>query len=205
MTIQGKGQSYGQTRQSWIDKLTIKQRMYQMLQMLGVVELSKNDKKNVLEFGCGYHGNNLIELIKHYPGFQCLGIDMVVNPDPSIKNITLLADDVTTWQPKNTFGIVLSLAVIEHLPDPAQHLQLISRALKPGGIAVLSSPTPDAHGLWLLLGRLRMIDTSAGNVHMLYLTQQGVNSLAEQTGLRIIRRKLYELGLNQIVLMEKPA
>lgn len=39
---------------------------------------------------------------------------------------------------------------------------------------------------------------------MLYLTQQGVSHLAERAGLKIIRRKIFEFGLNQIVLMEKP-
>ena len=205
MTIQEKGQSYGQSRQTWIDKLTIKQRMHHTLQMIDAAKLSRNDEKSVLELGCGYHGNNLIELVKHYPGFHCLGIDTVVNPDTGIKNIALLADDVTNWQPKNTLDFVLSLAVIEHLPDPGQHLRLISMALKPGGIAILSTPMPAAHALWSLMGKLRVIDTSEGNVHMLYLTHQGLSHMAEREGLKIIKRKIFEFGLNQIVLMQKPA
>jgi len=56
---------------------------------------------------------------------------------------------------------------------------------------------------WSLLGKLRLIDTSAGNIHMLYLTQQGVKVLAEQTGLKVISKKLFKFGLNQIILMEK--
>ncbi len=205
MTNQHKGQSYGQTRHSWIDKLTIKQRMHHTLQMIDAAKLSRNDEKSVLELGCGYHGGNLRELVKHYPAFQCLGIDTVVNSDTGVKNITLLADDVTTWQPKKSVDIVLSLAVIEHLPDPGQHLQLISKALKPGGIAVLSTPTPAAHALWSLLGKLHLIDTSEGNVHMLYLTRQGINYLAERERLKIIKRKVFEFGLNQIVLVQKLA
>lgn len=188
-----------------MDTLTIKQRMRHTLQMIDVVKLSKNDEKSVLELGCGYHGRNLFELLKQYPAFQCLGIDKVVNSDIRIKNIVLLSDDMTSWQPPRTADIVLSLALIEQLPDPGQHLQLISEALKPGGIAVLYTPTPDAHALWSLLGKLNFIDTSEGNVHMLYLTQQGINYLAEREGLKMIKRKVFEFGLNQIVLVQKLA
>jgi hypothetical protein len=53
------------------------------------------------------------------------------------------------------------------------------------------------------LGKLHLIDTSAGNIHMLYLTRQGVKVLAEQTGLKVISQKLFEFGLNQIILLEK--
>jgi hypothetical protein len=38
---------------------------------------------------------------------------------------------------------------------------------------------------------------------MLYLTHQSISCLAEQAGVKVIRRKIFELGLNQIVLMEK--
>jgi len=37
MTINPKGHSYGQTRQTWIDKLTSKLRMHHTLQMTRVV------------------------------------------------------------------------------------------------------------------------------------------------------------------------
>ena len=204
MTNQEKGQAYGQTRQSFIDKLTIKQRMHHALKMIAVFKLSDIDERSVLELGCGYQGSNLIDLVRHYPCFQCLGIDKVVNADAGRNNITLLSDDITTWHPSNFFDIVLSLAVVEHLPDPSRHLRLIYQSLKPGGIAILSTPMPGAHASWSLLGKLRLIDTSTGNAHMLYLTQQGVNYLAEQAGLKVINQKLFEFGLNQIVLLEKP-
>jgi len=203
MTINPKGQSYGQTRQTWIDKLTIKQRMHYTLKMVGTTNLSSKGEIHVLELGCGYQGSNLIELMKYYPEFRCLGIDRVVNPDTTSKNLSLLPGDITIWQPHNPADIVLSLAVIEHLPDPGQHLRMISQALKPGGIAVLTTPTPAAHALWSLLGKLHLIDTSAGNIHMLYLTKQGVKILADRAGLKVISQKLFEFGLNQIVLMEK--
>ena len=203
MTINPKGQSYGQTRQTWADKLTIKRRMHHTLKMVGTANLSNKGEIHVLELGCGYHGSNLIELMKYYPEFRCLGVDRVVKPGSSTKNFSLLPGDITTWQPQNPADIVLSLAVIEHLPDPGQHLRMISQALKPGGIAVLTTPTPATHALWSILGKLHLIDTSAGNIHMLYLTQQGVKVLAEQTGLKVISEKLFEFGLNQIILLEK--
>lgn len=203
MTINSKGRSYGQTGQSWIDKATMKRRMHHTLQMVGTANLSNKGQTSVLELGCGYHGSNLIELLKHYPGFQCLGIDRVVKPGTNTMNLTLLSGDISTWIPQKEVDIVLSLAVIEHLPEPCQHLRLISQALKPCGFAILTTPAPATHTLWSLLRRLHFIDISEGNVHMLYLTRQGVKILAEQAGLKVISQKRFEFGLNQIFLMEK--
>ncbi len=45
--------------------------------------------------------------------------------------------------PDNTFNLLVSVEVIEHVGDPVRMVQEIARVLKPGGIAVLTFPSKD--------------------------------------------------------------
>lgn len=56
-------------------------------------------------------------------------------------NLTLLLDDVQHSTLENcSFDLVLCSEVIEHIPNPEASLETISRILKPGGIAILTTP-----------------------------------------------------------------
>lgn len=46
--------------------------------------------------------------------------------------------------PDQTFGLVFCTEVIEHVPDDARAVKEISRVLQPGGLALISTPTPPA-------------------------------------------------------------
>lgn len=47
--------------------------------------------------------------------------------------------------PDNTFDVVVSFQVIEHLPDPQSFLREISRVLKQLGVAIISTPNKSLH------------------------------------------------------------
>lgn len=74
-----------------------------------------------------------------------------------------------------TFDLVVSLEVIEHLPDPRQHLAEVARVLRPGGALLLTTPNFAGLSRRLLRWRWRVIDPE----HLGYFTPR---TLREELG-----------------------
>ncbi|MCJ7696353.1 MAG: class I SAM-dependent methyltransferase [Anaerolineaceae bacterium] len=198
-----KGISYGQSYLSLIDHITLHLRLKKVVKILKGIPNIETEELNVIELGCGYKGDNIQKLAKRYPKALFDGIDLQVNPETHRFGLNLISGDITNWQGSKQYDIVLSLAVIEHLINPLQHLQLIHQLLKPEGIAVLTSPTPESHFLWNVLKSLCLIDNSLGNEHIIYLTKRGIVQLSQKAGLRIAKLRNFEVGLNQIVVFTR--
>jgi len=59
----------------------------------------------------------------------------------SLENIEFRLDDITQSSlPEDYFDLILCTEVIEHIADSAAALKEIGRILKPGGIAIISTP-----------------------------------------------------------------
>lgn len=115
-------------------------------------ELSFPQDLKVLDAGCG-NGNYVIDEFREKINLAC-GVD--VDQKSTTKNICL---DEIRYSPlekipyaDNTFDVVLSLWVIEHLKDPKQVFLEIERVLKPGGVFIFA--TPNKNCLLLLLKSL---------------------------------------------------
>lgn len=110
----------------------------------------------VLDAGCG-HGNYVIDEFRSKITWAC-GVDL--NKEFTKKNICL--DEIKHGDlsaipyENNTFDIVLSLWVVEHLKDLPKILREIHRVLKPGGYFIFS--TPNKSCLLILLKRLIKIE-----------------------------------------------
>jgi 2-polyprenyl-3-methyl-5-hydroxy-6-metoxy-1,4-benzoquinol methylase len=57
-------------------------------------------------------------------------------------NLTLVRGDLTLLAFGEGFDLVLCSEVLEHVPDPARFIAALARAVRPGGILVLSTPQP---------------------------------------------------------------
>ncbi len=55
-------------------------------------------------------------------------------------NLRFMAADFSTLEPEETFDIVVSQEVIEHVEDQRHHVDLITRLLRPGGYLILTTP-----------------------------------------------------------------
>jgi SAM-dependent methyltransferase len=83
----------------------------------------------VLDLACGStHHRPLLELL----GYRYVGVDI----DPSMDRATLLADGQALPFRDACFGLVLSIATLEHVPHPRVMLAEIHRVLRPGGSLV---------------------------------------------------------------------
>ncbi len=192
--------SYGQNRRfSALERAAIQRRLRQVIKSL--VRLTKdrpNTPIDVLELGCGYFASNLRQIKRLVPNARCMGVDLVVNQEVAGRqDLELLEVELEAWRPPRTFDLVLSLAVAEHLVDIQGHFDLIAKSLRPNGIAVNTTPTPQAHVVLYALGKLGIVDVEEIADHKLYLTRTGISDLAQKASLRVLEYGLFQFGLNQ--------
>jgi SAM-dependent methyltransferase len=97
----------------------------------------------VLDLGCGNGDVGEIALRSHWPIF---GLDRVHSETRAARvreayqGLTT-ADATALPFPDEVFGSVVSICVLEHIPDDALVLQEIARVLKPGGSFIFSTPS----------------------------------------------------------------
>lgn len=68
-----------------------------------------------------------------------------------------------------SFALITSVEVIEHVENPIGFLRNIGRLLRPGGVAVLTTPNVDstpARIKFLLRGTIRMMDAQSEKTHI---------------------------------------
>lgn len=199
--IQQRHSSYGQQRNfRGLEKFAIERRLSRAHKLMD--RLNSERQNAVLELGCGFFASNLNALSEKYPQISFTGVDIAVTEKPSEK-IDLISADLRTWKPKASYDAVLSLAVIEHLTEPARHFSLISVCLRSGGLAGLTTPTPEAHRVLSLFAALGIFDKAEISDHKAYLTETGLRELASQNGLEVIEYEKFSLGFNQWLLLRK--
>lgn len=108
----------------------------------------------VLDIACGAgYGTHMLA----QAGFDAIGVDIAVeavawaekhfgSSRDSGLQLHYQAADVSSI-PMESLGAqgIVAFEILEHLTDPAGLLSEIQRLLRPGGIALISTPNPDAH------------------------------------------------------------
>lgn len=202
-TNPGRKNSYGQNRRFvGLEDMAIRKRLERAQALIRRIRAEQPDKAlRVLELGCGYWGRNLGELCRSNPGGEFTGVDLSVAEQ--VEGFRLVQGDITNWMPKETYDVVLSLSVVEHLIEPQKHFNLMASALAAGGLAGLTTPTPAADALLSALSRSRIFDREEISDHKLYLTEAGLRLCAQLAGLEVMEYEHFSFGMNQWVLMRK--
>ena len=119
-----------------------------------------------LDYGCGE-----TQFRRHLPDHcRYVGADLAGNPHADVE----LRPDGGLPLPDETFDLVLSKQVLEHVPDPDLYLRESLRVLKPGGRLLLSThglmfyhPVPDDFWRWTASGLREQVETSGFRVRSL--------------------------------------
>lgn len=112
------------------------------------------DKQKVLDLGCG-DGNLLLSLRRRYPNSQLTGIDLSKARCEKLRssknNIRVICSDVTDIKSlkSNTFDIIISNQVIEHVTDDNKAVEEAYRLLKKKGVFYVSSVIKKKYGVYI--------------------------------------------------------
>lgn len=95
--------------------------------------------KRIIDVGsCDFNGT-IRPLLESYGPSEYMGIDVLEGP--SVDRVMDANDMVETFGP-DSFDIVLALEMMEHTPDWRRSLSSIKNVCKPGGIIIVTAPSP---------------------------------------------------------------
>jgi 2-polyprenyl-3-methyl-5-hydroxy-6-metoxy-1,4-benzoquinol methylase len=164
------------------------------------------DGKTVLDFGCG-NGAQTIQFTAHACTIIAADIELsglqrfaALLRERSIRSVSVLQSDGLALPFKSqSFDIVLSYEVLEHVRDESTVLREFHRVLKPGGAIVLSVPNKawifETHGAHLPLlrwNRVPFFSWLPRSIHRRFARariyrRREIVRLLESTGFRVCR------------------
>ncbi len=112
-------------------------RMEYMIRKYEQLWIKEKQKVNVLDIG-SYDVNGTYRTIFNAPVYQYTGMDM--SPGP---NVDIVPRDIYQWTEiaDETFDVVVSGQVFEHIEYPWLTIKEIARVLKPSGFCILIAPS----------------------------------------------------------------
>lgn len=99
--------------------------------------------KTAVDIGCG-PGNSTEELLKHFPHAAISGMDsspdMIAAARKRLPSVSFEIGDLAAWQGAGNYGVILSNAVLQWLPDHESLLPRLIGRLAPGGSLAIQIP-----------------------------------------------------------------
>lgn len=159
----------------------------------------------VLDVGCGT--GQLARFIQpeHY-----LGIDV---DTPSVDEARRLwpqhqfqvLTDFEQSPPTEGFDVIVALAVIEHIPQPATWLREFRSLLRPGGRILLTTPHPYFGWIHSLGASVGIFSREAAEEHQDLIGKRRMQEIATAAGLRIVEQRRFLCGANQLFVLQEEA
>lgn len=116
--------------------------------------VGENAPGSALEIGV-YPGKMLLFLAEN-TGMECHGIDfddqinnLISHERFEENNVSLVHDDLFTWNPGRTFDFVYSHGFIEHFTSPRKVVEKHWELVSPGGLLLLSVPAHTLAQYWM--------------------------------------------------------
>lgn len=104
------------------------------------------------------------------------------------------------------FDTIVMMAVIEHIFNLKHLGRNLARALKPGGRAVLTTPTPFGNDVVHRFGAaLGLFSKAAADDHIVLFNRKRFQIFAAEVGLVLLEHRLFQIGCNQLAVLQRPA
>ncbi len=157
------------------------------------------------DFGCGTHVLFLNTIKSSLT--SGIGLDLRLQPQFD-KKIALVKCDIDGDIPlkPNTLDVVTSLAVLEHLNNPANNLREAYRILKNGGLLILTTPSPASKKvLEFLAFRLGVLSRDMIGEHKQYFDRTNLRNMLTCSGFEDEKIKIngFQMGFNNLVIAKK--
>lgn len=130
-------------------------------------------------------------LRQSWPQASFAGLDLSYEilrtcPDPALPLVR--ADAMALPVRPASVDLLVATAVIEHVPEPLAVLRQIQRALRPGGLAVLTTPHPFWEHVATLVGHL------PDEQHFETLALERLTELCRRAGLEVVESRRFMLS-----------
>jgi SAM-dependent methyltransferase len=135
---------------------------------------------------------------------EAVGLDPLVTPG-QVDGIEFIRDSFPprTEIADGSFDCISMLAVLEHMTDPDVVAAECLRLLRPGGLVVLTVPSPVVDHIIWGLQLLRLLDGVCTDQHHGFDVEQTA-SIFQRAGFALKTRRKFQLGLNNVFVFEKP-
>ncbi|MGB5136335.1 MAG: methyltransferase domain-containing protein [Prochlorococcaceae cyanobacterium] len=153
-----------------------------------VRKLAPHPEARILDLGCG--SGALLELLAGMGYRHLTGVD--ISPPPSSAGVTYQQADLdhfTLSSAKQSFDLALAIEVIEHIENPGLFLAELARLLKPGGLALFTTPnlhSAQAKLLFALTDRLKQFDAKGDPTHIMPIVQFPFTRLLNRHGFELL-------------------
>lgn len=113
-------------------------------EIFGRLKAKQFSPTSILDYGCG-EGRYIGEMTRIFPAARLAGCDIsevgltIAKGDNPQAELHVMADETIPCA-DNHFDLVISIEVLEHVQDVGKAVLEIGRVLKPGGLAVITTP-----------------------------------------------------------------
>jgi SAM-dependent methyltransferase len=156
----------------------------------------------VLDVGC--HEGGLFRALGSRISYG-VGVDPALSAPAKVGSFPLLAQSFPGELPTSEpFDVITMLAVVEHLPE--EDLQEVQREcvrlLKPGGVVVITVPSPAVDRILHWLIRFKVVAGTAVHEHHGFEPGDLPGAFGKE-GLRLECAKRFQLGLNNLFVFQR--
>ncbi len=166
------------------EKEPILERIIRQIRFLAVRPFVKKES-TVLDLGCGYDGKFLKSISSKIK--LGTGYDISVKKGKVARNINLFSKRINDkfYLPKNSFDLIVSLAVIEHLDKAQDVLNISYKAIKKNGMLVITTPNPKGKLILEILAfKLKLIDQREIYDHKHYYSKKELKRMLKLAGFK---------------------
>lgn len=177
----------------------------------GIAYIPKDNALDIVDLGCGpkirffHQAVQSGVKVKTYIGIDPLIKKTEIGKLPTNAKILVKKMERSIPLPAHRADLVVGFAFLEHISYPAEILPDTLRVLRPGGLAVFTTPTPKAKNILETLSyKLKIISRREIEEHKTYFDRDSLLKMLKpvHAGCQI-QHRYFEFGCNNLLVIRK--